>query len=644
LASNWVRIAAQFGASRHGPRRSNRRHKSSHVVNSPEPPASFSTASTDASPACSLGRFGLLRLVGKSRRTMAWRVHDGHCHDGMQEFFLVLPRVQPDDADAVHEWDLAVRRAARLKHPHLAEPVEVGRVEGWPYALYDAADCSTLDEHMHGQAVGASEACSLFVNVLQGLAFAHEGRLAHRDIQPYMVLIGERGAIRLMGLEVALPDARAAKDVGGLAGAAHTSIEALALHALRDEARTDVLSMGLLLHLALSGQPALDETDIGAIVERLPPNGRDLVRLPWSIASPVPEALRAIANRTTDRQERLRYRSARGFLRALEGWLQAEGESGGGPLALLLDRLHSVGSLPASPGSSARAARLALMDRQRTNELAEVVLQDLALAFEMLRWVNSAQVRGAQAVGSGPVLTVRRAIAMLGLDGVRRAALGLRPWPGPLSAGGAQELRGLFDEAKRAARVAQALRPAGYDAEVVHLVTLLQNLGRLVTAYHFPDELLQIRRLMQPAPASGSGVSDEAGMSEQAASYAVLGADIEAIGAAVARHWGLDDTVLRLIRRMPLATSPRAVDNDDDMLRAVASCGNEAVDAAALPASQRQAALRRVAQRYGRTLRINLSDLENALSDSSRSRGTAPRPEEVATAVEAASSGKDTVA
>jgi non-specific serine/threonine protein kinase len=103
-------------------------------------------------------------------------------------------------------------------------------------------------------------------------------------------------------------------------------------------------------------------------------------------------------------------------------------------------------------------------------------------------------------------------------------------------------------------------------------------------------------------------------MSEQAAAYAVLGADIEAIGIAVARHWGLDDAVLHLIRRLPLATQPRAADNDDDVLRAVASCANETVDALALPSAQRLAALRRVAQRYVRVLRIELRDLQDALA------------------------------
>jgi non-specific serine/threonine protein kinase len=286
---------------------------------------------------------------------------------------------------------------------------------------------------------------------------------------------------------------------------------------------------------------------------------------------------------------------------------------------LLLDRLHSVGALPSSPGSAAREARLARMDRERTNELAEVVLQDLALAFELLRSVNGAQVRGALVAGSGPVLTVRRAIAMLGLDGVRRAALGLRVWPGPLPEAAALTLGQLIETAKRAGRVAQAIRPAGYDAEVVHLVTLLQNLGRLLTAYHFPDELQQIQRLM--------GEAEDAGMSEQAASYAVLGADIEGIGAAVARHWGLDDTVLHLIRRMPLATPPRTIDNDDDMLRAVASCANEAVDALDLPEERRSQALRRVAQRYGRALHIKLEDLQDALR-SSRGAPAKPRDQE----------------
>ena len=63
----------------------------------------------------------------------------------------------------------------------------------------------------------------------------------------------------------------------------------------------------------------------------------------------------------------------------------------------------------------------------------------------------------------------------------------------------------------------------------------------------------------------------------------MLGAGIEAIGAEVARSWGLDESVLAMIRRLPLATPVRSAGSDTEMLRAVASCANEAMDAMALP-------------------------------------------------------------
>ncbi len=535
---------------------------------------------------------------------MAWRVADPR---SAQELMLVLPRTQPASAEAAARWEQAVRQGARLGHPNLAPVLEIGQHEGWPFAAYDPNQMQTLRERVGDKALPPVEAAALMVQVLQGLAFAHDGGVAHLDLQPYLVLVGENGALRIAGLEVA-GDALAATAPRG-----ESAVEPGVLAAQRDAAQVDISAVGLLLHYALIGQPALDEPDVGRVLQRMPPLGRDIVRLPWDTPQPLPEALRVIVNRATDRQERQRYRNARTLALALEGWLQTDEANGGGPLALLLDRLHHAGVLPSSPGVAERAARLTRMDRQSMQELADVVLQDLALSFELLRAVNTAQVRGAQVSGSGPVLTVRRAIAMIGLDGVRHAATALRPWPGPLSEAGAADLERLIERVKRAGRAALLLRPAGYDAEVVYLITLLQNLGRLVVQYHFPDESTQIRRLMQPAPAQKLGEPEEPGMTEAGASVAVLGVDIEAIGTAVARHWGLDDSVLHLIRRLPLSTAVRSLDSDDDVLRAVASCANEVMDASTLSAIHVTPALQRVAQRYARVLNLSLRDLQDAL-------------------------------
>ena len=574
-----------------------------------------SSAQPRANAVRCFGRLQLLRLMGKSELTMAWRVADPR---NGQELMLVLPRVQPAHADALRLWQQAVRQASRLNHPQLAAVVDSGVQDGWPFVTYDPMDSATLQERAASQGMPGVEAAELATQALRGLAFAHEAGVAHHDLQPYLVLLSDGGQLRVAGLAVA-----AEQVMQRGRGSDREPTDTHTLRVQREAAERDVLAAGVLLHGLLAGSAAMEEPDIGRVIQRLPPLGREIVRLPFATAQPIPEPLRVIVNRATDRQERQRYRNARTLLRALEGWLQTDASAETGALALLADKLRAAGVLPSSPGAAARAARLALMERERTDELAEVVLQDLALSFEMLRLVNTAQVRGAQVGGSGPVLAVRRAIAMLGLDGVRRAALALRPWPGPLQEAGAHELSQLLERCKKAGRLALALRPAGYDGEVVYLITLMQNLGRLVVHYHFADEAQQIRRLMQAAPATREGEPEDPGMPEESASLAVLGVDIEAIGAAVARHWGLDESVLAMVRRIPAGTPVHAVDSDDEMLRLVASCANDAIDALALPQARVLPALQRLVQRYGRILELNLRDLQTLLQETPSAR-TAP--------------------
>jgi non-specific serine/threonine protein kinase len=557
------------------------------------------------------GRFALKQLIGKSERSMLWLVHDP---DGGRDLVLAMPRTQPADQVALAEWLAHARRAARLVHPHLAAVVEIDSCEHWPFMAYDRSVGVTLAEWLAAHPAPVPIDVARWVGqTLEALAYAHDAGLAHNDLQPHLLAISEQGHIRLLALgalelrgasaacSVALPTTQAALD------------ESERLRHQREAAERDVLATGVLLHNLLAGAPALDEPDIGRTMARLPPLGRELLRLPRLIPHPVPEPLRAIVNRAVSGQVRQRYRSARTLVRALEGWRDAFEREGGGAEAMLLDRLHSVGHLPALPGAAERAARLALMERGRTGEMAEIVLQDIALSFELLRSVNVAHVHGAQVAGIGPVLTVRRAILMLGLSGVRNAALALRPWPGPLDEHAAAALRRLIDSVRLAGHVAQVIRPPGFDREVIFMVVLLQNLGRLLVQYHFADEAEQIRQLMRPVASERPGQPEHPGLTEETAAYAVLGADIESLGAAAARSWGMTDEVLHLIRRLPATAPVRQADRDDDVIRATASCANEAVDVLELPVPRQAAALEHVAHRYARALGISTRDLQDAL-------------------------------
>ena len=578
------------------------------------PAAAHATLPASPTPARSFGRFELRRLLGKSEATMTWLARDTRAG---ADVMLTLPRVAPAGAAAIAEWLVTVRRAARLDHPGLAGVLECGAHEQWPYVAVDRRLGVTLDEWLAEHPRAPIDDVAIWMeSVLRGLAFAHDAGVAHLDPQFHAILVNERGQALAMALGAAYEPAPQAAPGKPRDNDRAMPLDPSALRAQRVAAERDVLACGVILHRLIAGEPALGVADTGRVIDRMAPRGREFVRLPWTTPHPVPEALRAIVNRSTAGQERLRYRNARTFLGALNGWREAVSEDDGGPVALLLDRLRAVGHLPALPGLTGRVQRVTGIESQRTDEIARHLLPDLALSLELLRTLNTAQVQGTQVAGNGPVLTLRRVVALIGVNGVRQAANSLRAWPGPLEEVGAKALLAAIERVRLAGHTAQALRPAGYDGEVVYLIAAMQNLGRLMLRYHFAEEAEQIQQLMQTAPSRAGDAHEQPGLDEAAAAFAVLGVDVESFGSAVARQWGLGDEILHMIRRLPVDAAVRKPDGDADMLRLVASAANEAVDIVShLPAQKVSAALGNVAQRYARVLRITTRTLAEALQE-----------------------------
>lgn len=544
------------------------------------------------------GRFELRALLSKSTRSMLWLVFDARLG---QELMLCMPRLAPNSAAAAEHWLKLANASSRIQHPHLAHVIEVGQVEQWPYLAYDRALGETLDERLARQnAPSPLDAADWIGQYLQGLAFAHEAGHAHRDVQCASMIISASNQVRVLGLEVAQEVFPATLD-----------FNTVTRRAVRESAEEDVLCVGLLLNRILSGRPVLEQTDLQAVVKQMQPQGRELVRMGWETPHPTPEPLRAICNRATSAQPRQRYHNARSFLRAVEGWRSAAATNGAGPITLLLDRLQRIGHLPSASTAMHRIDFATHMAGQHSSALSALVLQDMALSLELLRRVNNALKQSGSSM-DGSILNLQRAIAMLGLDGVQQAVRALKPWPGPLGEAHAELLQRLMQRVQRAGQMAQALRPAGYDGEVVYLITVMQNLGRLLLQYHFPDDAQQIRQLMQP-PEPTADQPHPPSMTEQAAAFAVLGCDLDSLGGAVARYWSLGDELLQMIRRQPPQAALRAAVGDTDLLRLTCSLANELVDALSLPEAKRKAAIELAARRYARALNLTARDIQLAI-------------------------------
>ena len=422
-----------------------------------------------------------------------------------QELMLTMPRVQPADAAALEHWLREARSAARLNHPNLA-PRRRSRRAG-ALAVHRrrprarASRCREwLAAHPHP---APTEAVGWLCDALQGLAFAHEAGVAHGDLQLHHLLINEQRQRARDGAR--RRRRRRARARGRRSGARQRPRHGDGpdrLRAQREAAERDVLACGLLLQHLLTGQPPLDEPDT-ALVDRAPGAARAArsCGCRGRTPQPVPEALRAIANRSTSSQERQRYLNARTLLRALDGWRDAEAQDTRRP-ARLAARPHAQRRPPAGDARlGARVARLTAHGRpaHRRDRRADPAGHgaQLRAAAHGQFGAGAGHADRRQRPGADRAARDRAARAERRAPGRQRAARLAGPAE-PDRRRGACSAR--IDRVRLAGHTAQALRPAGYDAEVVFLVAVLQNLGRLLVQYHFADEAEQIWQLMRPSP------------------------------------------------------------------------------------------------------------------------------------------------
>lgn len=568
------------------------------------------------------GRFELRQMLGRSLASSSWLAWDPRLG---QELLLCVPRAQPQGAAEKDAWTQDVLASARLKHPRLTEVLEVGAHEAWPFVTCVREGAVTLAERLAAPpALTPIESASLICDVLEGLAYAHEAGASHQDIGLHTVVLDASGRAMLAGLSAGLMQL----------GAGELPRPRDSRQMARQNAERDVLMVGLLLHRLLANHPALDDPDFNSAAKRV---GPEIVRLPWTTPHPVPETLRAIVNRATDRQHRQRYLNARTLLSALQGWLKTNSQESGGPLLLLLDRLNSVGVLPSRPGTEAVLARALKADTLRVDDFVDVVVKNPAVVWELLRSVNVASFRSRSS--DDGVTTLSRAVMLLGQQGIRRVAGVVRPWPGALGAQGSvsQEasleatsmLRAQLRLTCLAGHLARLLTPFSVHDEEASVTAMSQRLGMLLILYHFPDEGAQIRRLMQPGPPPESGAPPTPGMTLDAAAGAVLGINLDDLTQAVLRHWGLHDRLQQGSRPLSLTTPVRTPQNPEEILRTVASLANEMVNASILEPAKSVSALHQTYLRYARALGLTPKECNATLEQATRLVDARPASESV---------------
>lgn len=273
-------------------------------------------------------------------------------------------------------------------------------------------------------------------------------------------------------------------------------------------------------------------------------------------------------------------------------------------LEYLLRRMRYKSDFPALSASVTRIQALSDAEHESLSVLSDEILKDVALTQKLLRLINTAHYRRA---GTDPVSTVSRAVMLIGMAGVRNLALSLMLVEHMADKQHARQLKEAFLRTVMAGTLASELCGRHHDAEEAFIGALFRNLGRLLVEFYLPEDAEQIRELVRPE-ADAPPV-----MSEEQASYQVLGLGFDALGQHVGKSWGLPDTLLQNMR-MPDSNPPmRSLAAQPERLFWLDTLANEAADAmmftTPVELGQKLDALN---QRYAPALELTRSAVQDA--------------------------------
>ena len=238
-----------------------------------------------------LGRYEIRSLIGKGGMGVVYSARDTELHRDVA--VKVMPADVSQNADRLSRFKQEAQALARLNHPNILSILDIGSHEGSFYVVSELLEGETLHQRRESESLPVRKALEYAVQILRGLAAAHEKGIVHRDLKPENLFITKDGHIKILDFGLAklvtseasdstqseAPTIRPKTAPGIVMGTiAYMSPEQVRGRHAQIDHRSDIFSFGLVFYEMLTGKRALygeSSADIiSAILKDDPPDVR----------------------------------------------------------------------------------------------------------------------------------------------------------------------------------------------------------------------------------------------------------------------------------------------------------------------------------------------------------------------------------
>ncbi|HZT85310.1 MAG TPA: protein kinase [Gaiellaceae bacterium] len=300
-------------------------------------------------------RYELEELVGTGGMSSVFRARDRQLDRRVA--IKILHEHYAGDPEYLERFRREARAVARLSHPNIVTVIDRGADGGRQYIVFEHIEGENLKELvLRTGRLPVRRALELALAVADGLSFAHEHGLVHRDVKPQNVLLSREGEVKVtdFGIARSLHVEHGVTQTGTVLGTGEYLAPEQASGKQVSPA-TDVYSLGVVLWELLAGDiPFVGENFVAIAL-------RHVNEPPPSLCERRPDVsprLEAAVDRALAKDPRRRFPSMAAFAQELRACLaEAEGAAAAPPLDDDVAVTRITRPAPARPPRTPRPAR-----------------------------------------------------------------------------------------------------------------------------------------------------------------------------------------------------------------------------------------------------------------------------------------------
>jgi serine/threonine protein kinase len=206
-----------------------------------------------------LGSYQILREIGRGGMGTVYLASraDGLVH---KQVAIKIMRGGAQESDILRRFQQERDILASLDHPSIARLIDAGSTEeGLPYFVMDYVDGEPIDAWCNRNKLDVTERLGLFRAVCEGVQYAHQRRVVHRDLKPGNILVTSGGAVKLLDFGIAklLREASSTGPATTATMQVMMTVEYASPEQIRGEAidtTSDVYALGIVLYELLTAR------------------------------------------------------------------------------------------------------------------------------------------------------------------------------------------------------------------------------------------------------------------------------------------------------------------------------------------------------------------------------------------------------